>query len=70
MNDTVLSFRSPTAQTAQDLLSEHNQTEQAQRFLAPVSEQDLWFERPEPYHGSDLPLVDSLSTKLTGLESH
>ena len=65
MNDTVLSFRSPTAQTAQDLFSEHNETEKAQRFLSPVSEQDLWFERPEPYHASSLH-----GSKLTGLESH
>ena len=70
MNDTVLSFRSPTAQVAQDLFNEHNETEKAQRFLAPVDAQDLWYERPEPYYGSDLQLVDSLSTKLTGLENH
>ena len=44
MND-VLSFRSPTAQVAQDLFNEHNETEQAQRFLAPVEEQELWYER-------------------------
>ena len=65
MNDTVLSFRSPTAQTAQDLFSEHNETEQAQRFLSPVSEQDLWFERPSPYHAGDLH-----GSKLTELYSH
>lgn len=65
MNDTVLSFRSPTAQVAQDLFSEHNETEQAQRFLAPVSEQDLWYERPEPYHASSLH-----GSKLTELYSH
>ena len=65
MNDTVLSFRSPTAQTAQDLFSEHNETEQAQRFLSPVSEQDLWFERPAPYHAGDLH-----GSKLTELYSH
>ena len=70
MDDTVLSFRSPTAQVAQDLFNEHNETEKAQRFLAPVDAQDLWYERPEPYYGSDLQLVDSLSTKLTGLENH
>ena len=64
MND-VLSFRSPTAQTAQDLFSEHNETEQAQRFLSPVSEQDLWFERPSPYHAGDLH-----GSKLTELYSH
>lgn len=64
MND-VLSFRSPTAQTARDLFSEHNETEQAQRFLSPVSEQDLWFERPAPYHASSLH-----GSKLTELESH
>lgn len=64
MND-VLSFRSPTAQTARDLFSEHNETEQAQRFLSPVSEQDLWFERPAPYHASSLH-----GNKLTELESH
>lgn len=64
MND-VLSFRSPTAQTAQDLFSEHNETEKAQRFLSPVSEQDLWFERPAPYHASSLH-----GNKLTELESH
>ena len=69
MND-VLSFRSPTAQTAQDLFNKHNETERAQRFLSPVDAQELWFERPEPYYGSDLQLVDSLSTKLTGLKSH
>lgn len=65
MNDTVLSFRSPTAQTAQDLFSEHNETERAQRFLSPVSEQDLWFERPAPYHASSLH-----GSNLTELESH
>lgn len=65
MNDTVLSFRSPTAQTAQDLFSEHNETERAQRFLSPVSEQDLWFERPAPYHASSLH-----GSKLTELYSH
>ena len=65
MNDTVLSFRSPTAQTAQDLFSEHNETERAQRFLSPVSEQDLWFERPSPYHAGDLH-----GSKLTELYSH
>lgn len=65
MNDTVLSFRSPTAQTAQDLFNEHNETEQAQRFLSPVSEQDLWFERPAPHHASSLH-----GSKLTELYSH
>ena len=70
MNDTVLSFRSPTAKVPQDLFSEHNQTEKARRFLSPVDAQHLYFERPEPYYGSDLQLVDSLSTELTGLESH
>ena len=65
MNDTVLSFRSPTAQVAQDLFFEHNETEQAQRFLSPVSEQDLWFERPAPYHAGDLH-----GSKLTELYSH
>lgn len=65
MNDTVLSFRSPTAQTAQDLFFEHNETEQAQRFLSPVSEQDLWFERPAPHHASSLH-----GSKLTELYSH
>jgi hypothetical protein len=69
MND-ILSFRSPTAQVAQDLFNEHNETERAQRFLAPVDAQGLWYDRPEPYYGSDLQLVDSLSTKLTGLENH
>jgi hypothetical protein len=64
MND-VLSFRSPTAQTAQDLFSEHNETEKAQRFLAPVSEQDLWYERPAPHHASSLH-----GSKLTELYSH
>ena len=65
MNDTVLSFRSPTAQTAQDLLNEHNQTEQAQRFLAPVSEQSLWYERPAPRHASAL-----FESQITELDSH
>ena len=60
-----LSFRSPTAQVAQDLFNEHNETEKAQRFLAPVSEKDLWFERPAPYHASDLN-----GSKLTELYSH
>ena len=69
MND-ILSFRSPTAQVAQDLFNEHNETEKAQRFLAPVDAQGLWYDRPEPYYGSDLQLVDSLGTKLTGLENH
>ena len=46
----VLSFRSPTAQVAQDLFNEHNQTEQAQRFLAPVEEQNLWYEHGTPHH--------------------
>ena len=64
MND-VLSFRSPTAQTAQDLFNEHNETVQAQRFLAPVEEQSLWFERPAPHYASDL-----CESKLTELESH
>ena len=64
MND-VLNFRSPTAQTAQDLFNEHNQTEQAQRFLAPVSEQDLWFERPAPHHASAL-----YESQITELDSH
>ena len=62
MND-VLSFRSPTAQTARDLFNEHNETEKAQRFLSPVSEQDLWYERPAPYHASSLH-----GSKLTELE--
>ena len=53
MND-ILSFRSPTAQVAQDLFTEHNETEKAQRFLAPVEEQSLWYERPAPYHASAL----------------
>jgi len=65
MNDTVLSFRSPTAQTARDLFSEHNETEKAQRFLSPVSEQDLWYERPAPHHASSLH-----GSKLTELYSH
>jgi hypothetical protein len=65
MNDTVLSFRSPTAQTAQDLFSEHNETEKAQRFLSPVSEQDLWFERPAPHHASAL-----YESQITELNSH
>ena len=69
MND-ILSFRSPTAQVAQDLFNEHNETEKAQRFLAPVDAQGLWYDRPEPYYGNDLQLVDSLGTKLTGLENH
>ena len=64
----VLSFRSPTAQVAQDLFNEHNQTEQAQRFLAPVSEQDLWYERDTSHHSSDLIYMDE--SKLTELESH
>ena len=67
MND-VLSFRSPTAQVAQDLFNEHNETEQAQRFLAPVSEQDLWYERDTSHHSSDLIYMDE--SKLTELESH
>ena len=61
----VLSFRSPTAQTAEDLFNEHNETEQAQRFLAPVEEQSLWFERPAPHHASSLH-----GSKLTELNSH
>ena len=64
MND-VLNFRSPTAQTAQDLFNEHNQTEKAQRFLAPVEEQDLWFERPAPHHASAL-----YESQITELNSH
>ena len=64
MND-VLNFRSPTAQTAQDLFNEHNQTEQAQRFLAPVEEQSLWYERPAPYHASAL-----YESQITELNSH
>ena len=61
----VLSFRSPTAQTAQDLFNEHNETEQAQRFLAPVEEQSLWYERPAPHHASAL-----YESQITELESH
>ena len=64
MND-VLNFRSPTAQVAQDLFNEHNETEQAQRFLAPVSEQDLWYERPAPHHASAL-----CESQITELNSH
>ena len=64
MND-VLSFRSPTAQTAQDLFNEHNETEKAQRFLAPVSEQSLWYERPAPHHASAL-----YESQITELNSH
>ena len=70
MND-VLNFRSPTAQTAQDLFNEHNETEQAQRFLAPVEEQNLWFERPAPHHASDLcELIDITKSQITELDSH
>jgi hypothetical protein len=61
----VLNFRSPTAQTAQDLFNEHNETEQAQRFLAPVKEQSLWFDEHPPYHASSLH-----ESKLTELNSH
>ena len=64
MND-ILSFRSPTAQTAQDLFSEHNETEKAQRFLSPVSEQSLWYERPAPHHASAL-----YESQITELNSH
>ena len=64
MND-VLNFRSPTAQVAQDLFNEHNETEQAQRFLAPVSEQSLWYERPAPHHASAL-----YESQITELDSH
>ena len=64
MND-VLSFRSPTAQVAQDLFTEHNETEKAQRFLAPVEEQSLWYERPAPYHASAL-----YESQITELNSH
>ena len=64
MND-VLSFRSPTAQVAQDLFNEHNETERAQRFLAPVSEQSLWYERPAPHHASAL-----YESQITELDSH
>jgi len=67
----VLNFRSPTAQTAQDLFNEHNETEQAQRFLAPVEEQNLWFERPAPHHASDLcELIDITKSQITELDSH
>jgi len=61
----VLSFRSPTEQVAQDLFNEHNQTEQSQRFLAPVEEQSLWFERPAPHHASAL-----CESRITELNSH
>ena len=64
MND-VLSFRSPTAQVAQDLFNEHNETEKAQRFLAPVDAQDLWYERPAPHHASAL-----YEHQITELNSH
>ena len=64
MND-ILSFRSPTAQVAQDLFNEHNETEKAQRFLAPVEEQSLWYERPAPYHASAL-----YESQITELNSH
>ena len=67
MND-VLSFRSPTAQVAQDLFNEHNETEKAQRFLAPVSEQNLWYEHGTPHHSSDLYNLEG--QKLTALNSH
>ena len=66
MND-ILSFRSPTAQVAQDLFSEHNETEKAQRFLAPVSERDLWFERDTPHYSDDFHVDGS---KLTMLPTH
>ena len=64
----VLSFRSPTAQTAQDLFNEHNETEQAQRFLAPVEEQGLWFERDTSHHCEGI-ILPQLS-QLTELNSH
>ena len=67
MND-VLSFRSPTAQVAQDLFNEHNETEKAQRFLAPVEEQSLWYEHSTPHHSSDLYNLEG--QKLTALDSH
>ena len=66
MND-VLSFRSPTAQVAQDLFTEHNETERAQRFLAPVSEKDLWFERDAPLQSSDF---DMEGSKLSIVPTH
>ena len=64
----VLSFRSPTAQVAQDLFNEHNETEQAQRFLAPVEEQGLWFERDTSHHCEGI-ILPQLS-QLTELNSH
>ena len=67
MND-ILSFRSPTAQVAQDLFTEHNETEKAQRFLAPVEEQNLWYEHGTPHHSSDLYNLEG--QKLTALNSH
>jgi hypothetical protein len=67
MND-ILSFRSPTAQVAQDLFTEHNETEKAQRFLAPVEEQNLWYEHGTPHHSSDLYNLEG--QKLTALDSH
>ena len=67
MND-ILSFRSPTAQVAQDLFTEHNETEKAQRFLAPVEEQSLWYEHGTPHHSSDLYNLEG--QKLTALDSH
>ena len=66
MND-VLSFRSPTAQVAQDLFTEHNETEKAQRFLAPVSEKDLWFERDAPLQSS---AFDMEGSKLSIVPTH
>jgi len=66
MND-ILSFRSPTAQVAQDLFTEHNETERAQRFLAPVSEKDLWFERDAPLQSSDF---DMEGSKLSIVPTH
>jgi hypothetical protein len=64
----VLNFRSPTAQVAQDLFNEHNETEQAQRFLAPVEEQGLWFERDTSHHCEGI-ILPQLS-QLTELNSH
>ncbi len=74
MND-ILSFRSPTAQVAQDLFNEHNETEKAQRFLAPVEEQELWYERGTSIqthrerYDFDEPYQRQAST-ITALNSH
>ena len=70
MND-ILSFRSPTAQVAQDLFNEHNETERAQSLLSPVKEQPLWYHdagwADEHLLGTHKVLINTLTGRPTGV---